>query len=266
MWKVQNFMLQILSYIIKTNPWYAVPYRILLALLYQCYKRVIKGILIKDLFNGKKILLFPHNPICSAFMYTEIPDKNEIEALRALADSHTVFLDVGANVGAYSLLLADKLNNVYAFEAHPQTAQFCKMNFLLNDMNDAHVISALVGHNNAPKHFTNLTQGSPINTQAQQSENTICVNSVTLDEFVQQKNFDKHHNFIVKIDVEGFEHEVFEGAKWFLRTHPVKAIIFETFSERNSLIMDFLHECGYHTKQIGKHNMIALPSQARLLT
>ncbi len=252
-------MFQIACYIIKNNPWYKIPSRFLYAFLYQCYKRTIKGIFTQKLFNGKKIFLFPQNPISSAFVYSAIPDKKEIEFLRKHSDNNTIFLDIGANIGAYSILLMDKVKKVYAFEAHPRTAQFCKMNFLLNEVEDLQVITAAVGQNSAPKYFTNLSAGDPVNKQIEQSQNAIMVPGITLDAFIKQQQFDENCNFVLKMDVEGFEHDVFAGAKEFFQRCAVRAIIFETFSEHMQHILDFLHSHGFHTELIGKHNMLAVP-------
>lgn len=249
--------LSIVKYIMNNNPWYQIPKRLLMAMGYQIYKRTTKGVLSKKLFNNQQILLFPNNPICSQFVYTAIPDKNEIFILRQFADSKTIFIDIGANVGAYSLLLMDKVQKVYAFEAHPATANFCKMNFLLNGQSVLQVIHAAVSENCEPKYFTNRKEGDPTNSLTGSKEEGILVNSITLDQFALDQNFMQDNNYVMKIDVEGFEHFVFQGAKEFLSRFTVRAIIFETFSEKNDQIMQLLHDLGYKTKMLGNNNMLA---------
>lgn len=247
----------IIRYIYKNNAWYEFLPRLFQSFIYQCYKRLTKGIFTKTLFNGKKIFLYPHNPVSSAFVYTHCPDKQEILALRQFANANTVFLDVGSNIGAYSILLMDKVKAVYAFEAHPVTANYCKMNFLLNNVSECHVIEKAVSDNCEPKFFSNFANASPTNTRVTDAAQAIMVAATTLDTFVQEQQFAPDTQFILKVDVEGFEHEVFAGAKNFLASPAVRAIIFEVFSSKNQQIITFLQQLGYTLKEIGDNNMLA---------
>lgn len=247
----------IIHYIYKNNAWYEFVPRLFQAFIYQCYKRLTKGVFAKTLFNGKKIFLYPHHAISSAFIYTACPDKDEIFALRQFANVNTVFLDVGSNIGAYSVLLMDKVKAVYAFEAHPITANYCKMNFLLNNVSERHVIEKAISHNCEPKFFSDFANANPTNTRMMDATEAIMVQATTLDAFVQEQQFSANTQFILKVDVEGFEHEVFEGAKTLLASPAVRAIIFETFSSKNQEIVTFLQQLGYTLKGIGDNNMLA---------
>lgn len=245
------------KYIIHNNPWYQIPGRFMLAMGYQCYKRLFRGIISKNLFNGKKILLFPNSPIASAFVYTACPDKQEILALRARANENTIFLDIGANIGSYGILLLDKVQAVYAFEAHPRTAQLCKMNFLLNQVDTSHVLSCALSDVTGVKYFSDLPAGSPVNAVRLESTGAISVPSMTLDQFMQEKQFPKACNFILKVDVEGFELEVLQGASDFLRDHPNTPILFEHFEGEENKAMNFLKQRGYTFKRISPNNVLA---------
>lgn len=250
-------ILHIFQYIVENNSPLAVPYRLVLACFYQGYKRVVKTIFTKKLFNGKKIFVYPNNRISSAFVYASHPDRLEIAELRNMADKHSVFLDIGANIGAYSVLLMDKVKKLYAFEAHPHTANLCKMNFLLNGLSENQVIEAAVSDSNQPLYFSNLNDGDPLNTIVDKNPQAIEVPSTTLDQFMQQNTFSSDTNFILKIDVEGFEHQVLQGAKDFLTHANVKAILLETFSTEHQVIQDWLKELGFKMKMLSKHNMLA---------
>jgi len=251
-------IIPIFKYIIKNNPWYLVPLRAIQAIAYQCYKRTFNHVLTKKIFNGKKIYLYPKSPNSSAFVYAKIPDRNEILALRSFVDHNTIFLDVGANIGDYSVMLMDKVKMIYAFEAISDTALLCKKNFLLNGLNAEQVIVKAVSDNSHPKHFSHFGGGSPVNIQVPQGANTIEVPAITLDEFVAKIPKTRESNFVLKVDVEGFEHEVFNGAKKFLSEYPVKAIIFELFSERVDEVIKLVQTLGFSTKQISQNNMLCI--------
>ncbi len=247
----------ILRYIYRNNPWYAFLPKLCQSFFYQCYKRLTKRIFTKTLFNGKRIFLYPHSPVSSAFIYSSYPDKEEIQILRQYADANTVFLDVGSNIGAYSVLLMDKVKAVYAFEAHPITVNYCKMNFLLNNVSEHYVIEKAVSENCEPKYFSDNHNASPINARVMDATQAIKVQATTLDAFVEEQQFEPETQFILKVDVEGFEHEVFEGAKAFLANSAVRAIIFETFSAKNKEIVELFKRLGYRLQGIGDNNMLA---------
>ncbi len=249
--------LQVSRYIYKNNPWYSLPWKFLSAILYQFQKRTSSKLPIKKLFNGKQSYLFPKNPVSSALIYAPIPDKDEIFALRQFANSDTIFLDIGANVGMYSLFLADCVKEVFAFEPHPETAKCCKRNFALNNISENKVIEKAVSDSDEPKYFSNQSAASPINHIVNKRDNAITVLATTLDSFIESQNFSKDTPFILKIDVEGFEHEVFLGAKRFLKESNIKAIIFESFSPNITEIVKLLQENGFHTSAIGDNNMLA---------
>lgn len=252
---------QIVKYIVDHNDRWSVPYRLWQAFMYQCQKQFSRRIRIKTLFNGAKIYLFHNNPVASAFVYTPIPDKEEIDALRQLAEPETVFLDIGANIGAYSLLMKDKVKAVYAFEAHPKTRELCQQNFVLNHIDPDQVLGYAVSDDDRPKQFTDLQEGHPTNSRSNTSEGTICVPAITLDQFVKTHDFDPMTPFLVKIDVEGFEHEVFAGAKEFLSHYNVKGIVFENFSTEQDRIITLLHGLGFDTQPIGQNNTFAHPKK-----
>lgn len=248
---------QILHYIYKNNSILIFPLRVYQAILFQIRKKLSSKIVIKKLFNGSQIYLFHRNPIASAFVYTAIPDRIEIEKLRALADEQTVFLDVGANIGAYSLLLRDKVKAIYAFEAHPDTAALCKQNFKLNKIDPENVINYAVSDNAEPIFFTNEIAGSPTNCQARKKEGAITVPAITIDEFIQSGSFDKKTQFILKIDVEGFEYPVFLGAKQSLASGQIKGIVFENFSEAQQKVISMLKQYGYKIESLNQQNTFA---------
>ncbi|HRE33357.1 MAG TPA: FkbM family methyltransferase, partial [Candidatus Berkiella sp.] len=198
-----------------------------------------------------------NNCISSAFVYASHPDKQEIATLRQLADNQSVFLDIGANIGAYSIMLMDKVKSIYAFEAHPHTANLCKMNFLLNGLSEEQVIAKAVSDNTQPIYFSDLHDGDPLNTIVEKNADAIEVPAVTLDQFIQEKSFEPGTNFLLKIDVEGFEYQVLQGAKAFLTHQRVKAILLETFSTEHRAIQQWLEQLGFKMKMLSKHNMLA---------
>lgn len=142
-----------------------------------------------------------------------------------------MILDIGANIGQTALNMVKiqqtkGLNPlVHAFEPYPKTFQKLETN---RELNPDHPIKT---HNlglNTGKGTLHMTQHSPSNSGGfritDDHTNSIAVPVISLDEFVFEKQFAKID--FIKIDVEGFEIQVLEGAKETLQTfRPI--LIFE---------------------------------------
>ena len=165
------------------------------------------------------------------------------------------FLDIGANIGSYSVSMMDICEEIIAFEPHPYTAQRCKMNFLLNGVSESKVkqlaLSDIVGTIN----FSDYG-GSSTNNRIVNDESGIEVEVSTLDKFISDNDFSKDKEYIIKVDVEGFEKQVFIGGKYFLTNYNIKGIVFECFSQDD--VFEILKSYGYqYIKQISENNYVA---------
>ena len=64
-------------------------------------------------------------------------EEHNTNLLLSFTAPETVFLDIGANIGYFSLLLAQRLSgqgHVYAFEPHPQFVDLLARNLFLNGL------------------------------------------------------------------------------------------------------------------------------------
>lgn len=249
---MNNTVVRIIRYIIKNNwPIMWLP-KIGEAFFYQIFQRTSNSLLSKKLFNGKKIILFPKCNVSSLFIYSDFPDKKEIFLLRKMADKNTVFFDIGANIGSYSIMMADKVKDVYAFEPYPLSFERAKMNFLLNGMDESKVINKALSNVNSKVYFSdmkdNLTENKIVKTRC----NSIMIEAVKLDDWIKNNKFNRRSKYLVKIDVEGHEKEVFEGGKKFFKNYPIIGIIFESFDSK--ILMKYLKDLDYRVKKISDNN------------
>ncbi len=247
---------KIAKYIFSNNPLVKVPFYLIKAFNYQIFKRITKKIISIRLFNGRKIFLYPDSNVSSMFVYTDVPDKKEIDLLRGLATPDSIFLDIGANIGSYSVLMMDRVKNIYAFEPHPLVAKQCRMNFLLNDYDERQVVQLALSDVAGESYFTDNKKQTSINRISNDSNGCIKVTTDTLDNFAEQY-LDKRYNYIVKIDTEGFEENVLRGGINFFRNYDVKCIAFECFSEPEGNVFKLLKEFGYEVIKIDDDNFYA---------
>jgi FkbM family methyltransferase len=143
--------------------------------------------------------------------------------LHALAPGD-VFYDVGANVGSYTMLAAAAGAKVEAFEPSPTTAVWLSRNVAANSLQEmVRVHECALGPAPGEVLFTRGTDTTNHVLVAGEAGPLVDkVRMETLDE-----NFDRGKPALVKIDVEGFEASVLEGATEALASPSLFGLIIE---------------------------------------
>ncbi len=114
-----------------------------------------------------------------------------------------LFLDVGANVGTYTVFAASLGASVIAFEPAHDTAALLRENMALNGYHDVEVVEAAVGAAEGAVHFTaGLDSVNRVDAHGGTSVSMVTLDSVMGDRTVAG----------MKVDVEGFEIDVLRGA------------------------------------------------------
>jgi FkbM family methyltransferase len=134
-----------------------------------------------------------------------------------------LFLDVGANIGSYTLLASGLCKAItIAFEPDPQTMMLLRRNIDLNNLHGRVVLEqAAVGAEEGKVEFTvgldtcnHLAKGNGGQTQR--------VSMRTLDSVTYL-----NPPTMIKVDVEGYEADVFQGARAMLNEPMLKVVITE---------------------------------------
>lgn len=178
-------------------------------------------------------------------------------------DSPVVY-DIGANTGYYGILAATKFDaTVHSFEPIPEHVSCIKESSRINGKKDAVITHAIaLGSKQASLELSLAGSGSTLtkNFLGESSAPTITVAVETLDSL----NLPAPH--FIKIDVEGYEWEVLQGAQKTIKNHrPVCFIeIAKTFSERNFVhknwndIIDFFQGLDYKAQRNTSDGLIEL--------
>jgi FkbM family methyltransferase len=249
---------EVLRYICNNNKASRIPYVVLRSVTWQLMKRITGSITTVKLINGKNIFIFPDNEVSSFFIYSDLPDRNEVMLLREGTSCNTIFLDIGANIGSYSLLMSD-VAKVIAFEPHPSTAARLKMNFLLNGMDITSVYEYAIGKEDGSVLFTDTDSSATNRIMGPTDKNaSIRVNQKKLDTIVEDLELRKDSRYVIKIDVEGGECDVFLGASNFLRDYDVRLVVFECFDQiKLNIITQELSSIGFYIEKVSSCNYIA---------
>lgn len=176
----------------------------------------------------------------------------------ALIKKHSkgIGLDLGANIGYFSLLMAQKCKRVYAFEPARYTYGILKANISINQQTFK-IISEqkATGAKNEIKELSINSMDIGSNSfipQGRREKGTDFVEVVRLDDYFK----DKPKPNIIKMDVEGWEEEtVIGGRKVFKHA---KVIIFENNipllkkrEKKADEVLKLLEGMGFKLKKLG---------------
>jgi FkbM family methyltransferase len=154
-----------------------------------------------------------------------------IELLPAYLPPGGTFLDVGANVGVFTLAASQvvgSLGRVVAIEASPEIGGFLARNIAANDCRNVTLITKAVSERGprrvafwpAPKERFGMGALAP-----QFGATAIEVDTDTIDNILAA--LDIEHVDLIKLDIEGFEAAALRGANRLLSSKRPPAVIFE---------------------------------------
>ncbi len=218
---------------------------------WQLWKRVIHVPVIVATDNGFRFIAYPDSDVSAAFLYYRVPDAKDIGFLRAHLNGG-VLVDVGANVGSVSLLLADRINRAILFEPNPVAAARARENIAINQL-PFEVHELAVSDVQGTVELEDAGGASPCNRTVigfETKVRTRTVRRVALDEFLDDKLISSEIS-VVKIDVEGHENAVICGMKRLLREKRPRLVMFEYLQRTNlSEVLACFQAAGYKTFEV----------------
>ncbi len=169
-------------------------------------------------------------------------------------EGYNLFLDIGANVGTYSFLMANKGLVCHAFEPIKENYKSIVLNIMVNGMDNKitpHNIG--LGAKNSTENFifesmnTGASHLESIHTYVESKGETgikVKAEIRTLDSVLSSIKYNSEDKLLIKIDAEGMEIDVLEGAKMFIRDHPHFLIMMESKHSGVKRIQDYLKTLG----------------------
>ena len=155
-----------------------------------------------------------------------------------------ILLDIGANIGFYSILFSDRFERIYSFEPNERNFKVLKKNIENNKLKNIQVLNfglgendeVLIGNSNTKGELFQ-TSGFAISKDNKKGERVIIKKG---DNVLQFKN----KTLTIKIDVEGFEFFVLKGLKSILIDNWCVLQI-EIWEKNNKEVHRFLKLLGY---------------------
>lgn len=192
-----------------------------------------RGFVSASLADGKRVKLACQGDALSSRLFWQGFARFEPEALpifTQLAKEAAVILDIGANLGVYSLTagVANSNAKVFCFEPVGVVASQLTRNLDVNGLRNAVVVEAAVGNAEGtvplfyrPGRVEQVASTKPGHRMTWEGGPWVCdfVSQVTIDAFTEQASVDRVD--LVKIDVETAEPDVMEGmARVIARDRP----------------------------------------------
>jgi FkbM family methyltransferase len=221
-------------------------------LRWQIGARLITGPVAVQFVNGAMILARPGMTGATGNVYVGLHEFEDMAFVLHLLRPEDLFVDVGANIGSYSILAASGIGScVIAFEPDDAAFVWLTRNIHLNGV--GHLVEAhqqAVGHTrglvrmtlgrDTLNHVVTFDENAPPETPTQQ------VSLTTLDTALEQRV-----PIAVKIDVEGFETAVLAGGKATFANSGLQAAVIESngmgrrYGYRENAILPAMTDLGF---------------------
>jgi FkbM family methyltransferase len=168
--------------------------------------------------------------------------------------SGALVVDAGANLGWYTLLL-DRLGSgrlaVHAFEPDPDNRALLERNCELNGAEHVTINACALADRPGEAtlyRYRDINRGKHSLRPLQRSVDTVAVETVTLDGYLEQQGLVDEDIWLLKIDVEGAEPEVIRGSESSLpRVCRILLEFTPAFydAERRDAMLDRLFAAGF---------------------
>jgi FkbM family methyltransferase len=193
-----------------------------------------------------------------------VPNSAESKMILRLSSNCPLFIDIGANVGVWTLALAaaHPCAHVYCLEPAPATFNVLRNNIALNGLPNISAAQLAVSDSASVLTFQLTEKDSIFNRLAPIKEtahnlhrtrfinsHTIEVKSVRLDNFCRERSIDRIG--FLKIDVEGAEMSVLKGAEYLLRKRAVELIWIEVEPENLLEMGDSIDDLSAFMRDVG---------------
>ena len=175
-----------------------------------------------------------------------------IELINKSDKKNTIFVDIGANIGYFSILMA--LQNITVIAIEPETSNYNLLTKNITHNNLQHLITphkTFISNSNNTTFTLNIdptNMGSVSNRFFTQNNPNIplksqSTTSKTIDSFL---GLNPSNNIIVKIDVEEHELEVLQGMEQTLKLEKITYIIIELGPVYKKQIFDIFRKYNFN--------------------
>lgn len=186
------------------------------------------------------------------FIYKRISDKNEIKQIEKFIKPGMTVVDVGANIGFYTLLLSDlvgRKGRVYSFE--PEKSNFNHLKKMCRNRHNVILNNLAVGEKDETinLYISNQLNVDHLTYNSHEKRRIVPIKSISLDKYFSNK---EPIDFIL-VDTQGFDYYVLKGSINVLKHSNNIAVISEfcpydlrRAGVSSKTFLSFLKKMGFH--------------------
>lgn len=185
----------------------------------------------ETIINGHKMFLSKNSEVSFHLVLKGKWEETETELIKNEIYDGNVVLDIGANIGYFTLIFAKKVGSkgkVFAFEPEPNNFRLLKKNVQVNNFQNVVIENFALSENNGRinLYLSERDVGSHRVYQSNKvTNNFVTVKKIKLDDYLKKYSFSKNISFI-KLDVEGAELDVLKGMTGILKNNkPLKILL-----------------------------------------
>ena len=224
------------------------------------------GVLLKKIFRVKRqvietqygnYFLDPASNLGLTVIESGSYEPEITQAMVAYLKEGDVCFDVGANEGYHTVVASKLVGNtgkVIAIEPQNRVLPILRRNLEANGCQNVHVVEMAISDNlgEANLHLTASVNTGPSSLEPNNKYPlpTQTVKTTTLGCIFDE--YEIEHCSLMKMDIEGFEHEAVFGAAELFKTHRIRTLAIEPtdrlLQQRGHSAQDiasFLRDCGY---------------------
>jgi len=185
---------------------------------WQLGSRLLPGPVLVPFVDGVRLLVQPGMTGATGNVYCGLHEFEDMALVLHSLRSDDLFVDIGANVGSYTMLGAAAGARVLAIEPIPNTFGWLARNIAVNGLGERlRALNLGLGRAEGRLRFTGgLDAMNHVLAEGESAENLVEVPMRTLDSVL-----DGESPALIKMDVEGFETEVLAGGGrsglWLIR-------------------------------------------------
>lgn len=216
------------------------------------------------LCNGMRLATFIGDTVGDEIYISGISERLVVRTLADLLNKQTLFFDIGAHVGQYTLAAAPLAREVHCFEPMPWIYRMLESNIRRNKLKN------VIANRNGVRDYTGLAaiwEGPRENSGngsflriPEYYKNSYPVECVTLDDYCEAKGLTPEvGKLVIKIDVERAELEVLRGAAWLFRYQPSIIVEFNDWNTDLEEIVSFFGDKNYTLRMISDQGFEPFP-------
>ena len=181
-----------------------------------------------------------------AFMHYGECNELELSFLRQIINKGDMIFDIGANIGNHSMFFSQQVGSsgkVFSFEPQPQLFYMLCGNLALNNLTNVIPFNKGVGKEDGYLWLPDIDYSSEYNfggISLQTKQGGLQVPITVLDHFINIDRVD-----LIKIDVEGMEHEVLSGAKELIFKFKPYLFVENDRIEKSEDLINLIRSFGY---------------------